>query len=99
MYATDEGCSADWLLTHVSDVQAPRLTDRDNSCFFLSLSLSVALVRVRIISAERPPFVGEVTAERVIEVSATDPNGRILGFLDRSRYFFFHVAPQLYSRG
>jgi hypothetical protein len=25
--------------------------------------------------------------------------GRILGFLDRSRYFFFQVAPQLYSRG
>jgi hypothetical protein len=25
-----------------------------------------------------------------------DPYGRILGFLDRSRYFFFQVAPQLY---
>jgi hypothetical protein len=32
-------------------------------------------------------------------VSMTDPYGRILGFLDRSRYFFFQVAPQLYSRG
>jgi hypothetical protein len=32
-------------------------------------------------------------------VSATDPYGRILGFLDRSRYFIFQVAPQLYSRG
>jgi hypothetical protein len=32
-------------------------------------------------------------------VSVTDPHGRILGFLDRSRYFFFQVAPQLYSRG
>jgi hypothetical protein len=32
-------------------------------------------------------------------VSATDPYGRILGFLDRSHYFFFQVAPQLYSRG
>jgi hypothetical protein len=31
-------------------------------------------------------------------VSATDPPGRILGFLDRSRYYFFQVAPQLYSR-
>jgi hypothetical protein len=29
--------------------------------------------------------------------SVTDPYGRILGFLDRSRYFFFQVAPQLYS--
>jgi hypothetical protein len=32
-------------------------------------------------------------------VSMADPYGRILGFLDRSRYFFFQVAPQLYSRG
>jgi hypothetical protein len=32
-------------------------------------------------------------------VSAAAPYGRILGFLDRSRYFFFQVAPQLYSRG
>jgi hypothetical protein len=31
-------------------------------------------------------------------VSVTDPYGRILGFLDRTRYFFFQVAPQLYSR-
>jgi hypothetical protein len=31
--------------------------------------------------------------------SVTDPYGRILGFLDRSRYFFFQVAPQLYSWG
>jgi hypothetical protein len=32
-------------------------------------------------------------------VSVTDPYGRILGFLDRSCYFFFQVAPQLYSWG
>jgi hypothetical protein len=32
-------------------------------------------------------------------VRVTDPYGRILGFLDRSSYFFFQVAPQLYSRG
>jgi hypothetical protein len=32
-------------------------------------------------------------------VSATEPQGRILGFLDRSRYYFFQVAPQLYLRG
>jgi hypothetical protein len=31
--------------------------------------------------------------------SATDPYGRILGFLDLSRRFFFQLAPQLYSRG
>jgi hypothetical protein len=28
-------------------------------------------------------------------VSVTDPYDNILGFLDRSRYFFFQVAPQL----
>jgi hypothetical protein len=32
-------------------------------------------------------------------VSVTEPLGSILGFLDRSRYFFFQIAPQLYSRG
>jgi hypothetical protein len=32
-------------------------------------------------------------------VSVTDPYGCNLGFLDRSCYFFFQVAPQLYSRG
>jgi hypothetical protein len=32
-------------------------------------------------------------------VSVTDPYGRVLGILDRSLYFFFQVAPQLYSRG
>jgi hypothetical protein len=32
-------------------------------------------------------------------VSTTDLYDCILGFLDQSRYYFFHVAPQLYSRG
>jgi hypothetical protein len=32
-------------------------------------------------------------------VSTTDPYGRILGFQDRSPYYFFQVVPQLYSRG
>jgi hypothetical protein len=30
-------------------------------------------------------------------VSVTVPYGRNLGFLDRSHYFFFQAAPQLYS--
>jgi hypothetical protein len=42
-----------------------------------------------------PPFAGSVC--RV--VGATDPYHRILGLLNRSRYFFVQVAPQLYSRG
>jgi hypothetical protein len=32
-------------------------------------------------------------------VSATDLYGRILEFLDRSYYFFFQVAPQVYLQG
>jgi hypothetical protein len=32
-------------------------------------------------------------------VSVTDPYSRVLDFLDRSCYFLFQVAPQLYSRG
>jgi CBS-domain-containing membrane protein len=32
-------------------------------------------------------------------VRVMDHYGRILGFLDWSRYLFFQVAPQLYSRG
>jgi hypothetical protein len=32
-------------------------------------------------------------------ISATDPYGRILGFLNQSRFFLFQAAPQLYSRG
>jgi hypothetical protein len=42
----------------------------------------------------------ETFANRMCHVvSVTDPYGRILGFLDQSSYFFFQVAPQLYSRG
>jgi hypothetical protein len=32
-------------------------------------------------------------------ISAKDPHGHTLGFLDQSRYRFFQVAPQLYSQG
>jgi hypothetical protein len=59
----------------------------------------MALVRKRTIPTERPPLVGEVSVCGCRVVSATDPHGRILGFLDRSRYYLFQVAPQLYSRG
>jgi hypothetical protein len=41
-----------------------------------------------------------ILADRGFYVASfTDPYGCILGFLERSRYFFFQVAPQLYSRG
>jgi hypothetical protein len=60
---------------------------------FLQYANSVASVRKRTIPTERPPLVSEVSA------NVTNPYSRILGFLDRSRYYFFQVAPQLYSRG
>jgi hypothetical protein len=57
----------------------------------------VALVRERTVPTERPPLVGEVTANfcgyRCCVVSATDPYGHILGFLDRSRYYIFQGSP------
>jgi hypothetical protein len=64
----------------------------------------VTLVRERTMPTERPPLVNQVSAnflhiERCRVVSAADPHGSILGFLDRNRYFSFQVAPQLRSRG
>jgi hypothetical protein len=62
----------------------------------------MASVRKRTIPTERPPFVSEVSANLFADrgchvVSVTNPYGRIFGFLDRSHYYFFQVAPQLYS--
>jgi hypothetical protein len=64
---------------------------------------SVVCVRERII---RPSYrrlsvkLVSTFADRGCHVvSVLDPYGRILDFLDWSRYFFFQVAPQLYSRG
>jgi hypothetical protein len=51
----------------------------------------MVLVRERTIPTERPPPDGEVItkfADRGCHVvSVTDPYGRILGFMDMSRYF------------
>jgi hypothetical protein len=73
-----------------------------NSVYKTKLNF-VALVRERNIPTERPPIVGEVSAKFADRgcqvVSVTDPYGRNLAFLDRSRYFFFQLALQLYSRG
>jgi hypothetical protein len=63
----------------------------------------VALACKWTILTERLPFVGEVSVNICDRgchmVSAVDPYGCNLDFLDRSHYFFFQVAPQLYSRG
>jgi hypothetical protein len=66
----------------------------------MSQKNSVILVRKRTLPTERPPYIGEVIinffADRGCHVfNSTDPHGYILGFLDRSRYYFFQVAPQL----
>jgi hypothetical protein len=74
----------------------------ENSELVLCCQFVLSTVRERTIQTERPPLVGEVSAKVAVRrcraFSATDPYGRILGFLDRSRYFFFQVVPQLYSR-
>jgi hypothetical protein len=64
---------------------------------------SVAWVRERTIPTDDSRLSAKLVptfADRGCHVvSVTDPYGRILAFLDRSRYFFFQVAPRLYSRG
>jgi hypothetical protein len=70
----------------------------DNHILYIYIYIynnSMDLVRERNIPTERPPLDGKVSGN----FCATDPHGCILGFLDRSRYFFFQVAAQLYSRG
>jgi hypothetical protein len=62
---------------------------------------AVALVYERTILTERPPLVGEISANfcgQRVSCGQRDPHGHILGFLDRSHYYFLQAAPQLYSR-
>jgi hypothetical protein len=71
----------------------PGIELRPPSPHAITLKLnSVALVRERTISSERPPIVGVVPtfADRGCQmVSVTDPYSRIFSFLDRSHYCFF----------
>jgi hypothetical protein len=59
----------------------------------------VHLVRKRTMPIERPHLSAKLVrtfADKGCAVmSAADLYDRILGFLDRSRYLFFQVAPQL----
>jgi hypothetical protein len=52
--------------------------------------------RDRLLSAKLVPTFADRGCH---VVSVTNPYGCILGSIDRSRYFSFQVAPQLYSRG
>jgi hypothetical protein len=62
---------------------------------------SVVLVREQTMPIERPPLVGKVSTNfrgwGWHVVSVTDRYDCILGFLDRSRYFYFQVTPELQS--
>jgi hypothetical protein len=64
---------------------------------------SVVWVRERKTPTERQQLVGKVSVNfwwyRVPRGQRYGSLGRILDFLDRSRYFFFQAAPQLYWRG
>jgi hypothetical protein len=64
---------------------------------------SVALVRERTIPTERQHLVGEVSAnfcgQRVSRGQCNGPQRPYSRLLERSHYFFFQAAPQLYSRG
>jgi hypothetical protein len=70
---------------------------------FIKKKNSVALVRKRTTPAERPPLVGEVSANFCgWRVSCGQRSGSPRPYSRFSRpepYYFFEVAPQLYSRG
>jgi hypothetical protein len=108
VFPNPQGKCLDSLKLHKAQV----LPHNDQSCTPLSTQVditsaallnSVALVREHTIPTERPPFDGEVNDNFADSecrlVSSMDPHVRILGFLDRSSYYFVQVAPQLYSRG
>jgi hypothetical protein len=89
-------CSSIYNLTKQNCLQIAKEISQIKNCIWNS----VACVRERTIQTERPPIVGKDSANfvdrRCHVVSVTYSYGRILGSLDRRRYFFFHVAPQLY---
>jgi hypothetical protein len=69
-----------------------------------AVSRAVVVVNARPALTERPPLVSEVTANfcgqrDVVWKALRNLHGRNLDFQNRSRYFFFQAAPQLYSRG
>jgi hypothetical protein len=78
-----------------------RLVDSQSmESYRLFIKNSVAWVRERTMASGRrllTKLVPTFAIRGCHVVSVTDPYGRILGFLDRSRYFLFQVAPQLYS--
>jgi hypothetical protein len=101
VYATDE--NGDFKILKMKNIKVgfreysslPHITVTGWSVF--NLTKSVTLVRGRTVPAEQSPLIGDFMPTFVDRgccvVSTTDPCGRILGFLDRSRYIFLQVAP------
>jgi hypothetical protein len=97
-HVTEIPCKArDTLLLSKHTVHLNR-TVGGHSLQQLKTTNSVAWVRQRNIPTERPAKLVPAYVDRGCRVvSSTDPYGRNLGFLGCSRYYFFQVAPQLYS--
>jgi hypothetical protein len=86
------------LCTSICEVVGLNLGQYASSPDFFLLFLSTTMHELsdrRLLVKLVPTFADR----RCRMVSATDPHRCILRFLDWSRYFFFQVAPQLYSRG
>jgi hypothetical protein len=92
-----------WVGSYWDDVQ-----DRDHGTALVDTVIKFRLTPRPESSIELyPPINSRLSANLVPTfadrgfhvVSMTDSCGRNLAFLDRSLYFFFQVAPQLYSRG
>jgi hypothetical protein len=83
--------------SHVPQFRDPRLCPLQTSPWPVSASELYRLSDRRLSAKIVPAFADR--GYRVVSATDPPPPGRILGFLDRSRYYFFQVAPQLYSRG
>jgi hypothetical protein len=88
-------------LTFLYDFSISHFNTNNNPLFFIYIK------KLRGLSpqanyTERPPLVSEVNANFFADrgfhmVSMPNPYGSILGFLDRSRYYFIQVALHLYA--
>jgi hypothetical protein len=90
-----------WEAEKVKQHEMDLVMGIENKVTIFNNNNSVALIRERTIPIKRPPLVGEDSAKfggwrGVTQSARRIPYGRNFGFLDWNRYFFFHVAPQLY---
>jgi hypothetical protein len=68
-----------------------------SKCKLKTKQNSVVLVRERTVLANVSVLMPTFANRECRMISAIDPNSHILDFLDQSRYYFFQIAPQLYS--